>query len=148
MSVKKIIFGLGSNLGDKKSYLEKAVLELIERLELVNLKQSKILKNPALLLPDSPSEWNQEFFNIAVSAEIDLQKFSPEKILEIVKKIEVDLGRVDRGRWAPREIDIDILWIENLAVNLGRRLIIPHPELKNRDFFLKTIREIESDILS
>ena len=146
MQEKKIIFGLGSNLGDKKSCLEKAVLELVDRLELTNLKQSQIFKNPALLLPNSPPQWNQEFFNIAVSASIDLEKFAPEKILEIVKKIEVALGRQERGKWAPREIDIDILWIENVVVDLGIKLIIPHPELKNRDFFLKTIAEIEPNL--
>ena len=139
----KIIFGLGSNLGDKKSYLEKAVWELETRLSLKNLKQSQILKNPALLLPNSPLEWNQEFFNIAVSSDINLEKFPPEKILEIVKKIEKDLGRQERDRWAPREIDIDILVIENLTLDLGDKLVIPHRELLKRDFFLKTIAEIE-----
>ncbi len=145
MSQKKIIFGLGSNLGDKESYLNKAVTELENKLLLTNLKKSKILKNPALLLPGSPEEWNQEFFNIAVSADINLEKFPPEKILEIVKKIEKDLGRQERSKWAPREIDIDILAIENLTVKLGDKLIIPHPELQNRDFFLRTIKEIEPD---
>lgn len=143
--MKKIIFGLGSNLGNKKSYLEKAVVELENRLSLKNLKQSQILKNPALLLPNSPPDWDQEFFNIALSADIDLKKNSPEKILEIVKKIEVDLGRKERDKWAPREIDIDILVIENLVVHLGEKLIIPHPELQNRNFFLQTIKEIEPD---
>ncbi len=143
MLLTKIIFGLGSNLGDKISYLEQAVNQLESKLLLKNLKQSKILKNPALLLPNSPPEWNQEFFNIALSAEVDLEKFNPEKILEIIKEIEQNLGREKRDKWAPREIDIDILVIENLTVRLADKLIIPHPELQNRDFFLSTIREIE-----
>ena len=142
---KKIIFGLGSNLGDKNFYLNEAVAKLEAELLLTNLKKSKILKNPALLLPNSPKEWDQEFFNIAVSADIDLEKFSPEKILEIVKKIEKYLGRQERDKWAPREIDIDILTIENLRIKLGEKLIIPHHDLLNRDFFLKTIKDIEPD---
>ncbi len=146
-SVKKIIFGLGSNLGDKKSYLQKAVAELENRLYLQNLKQSKILKNPALLLPNSPQEWDQEFFNIALSADIDLEKFSPERILEIIKEIEKNLGRQERDKWAPREIDIDILVIENLVIDLGEKLKIPHSELFKRDFVIQTIKEIEPDIL-
>lgn len=145
MLLKKIIFALGSNLGDKESNLKKAVSQLESRLFLVEIKQSNILKNPALLLPNSPPEWDQEFFNIAVSGQIDIEKFTPEKILEIVKEIEKDLGRIDRGRWSPREIDIDILLIENVKVDLGDKLKIPHPELLNRDFFVKTVSEIEPD---
>ncbi len=144
-TIRKIIFGLGSNLGDKNFYLENAVARLETELFLTNLKKSKILKNPALLLPNSPKEWDQEFFNIALSADIDLEKFSPEKILEIVKKIEKDLGRKERDKWAPREIDIDILTIENLQIRIGEKLIIPHHDLLNREFFLKTIKDVEPD---
>jgi 2-amino-4-hydroxy-6-hydroxymethyldihydropteridine diphosphokinase len=145
MLIKRIIFGLGSNLGDKESYLNQAVKKLEEKLFLTDIKKSKILKNPALLLPNSPNEWNQEFFNIAVSSNVDLEKFSPEKILEIIGDIEKDLGRKESERWAPREIDIDILTIEELVINIGNKLIVPHYDLLNRDFFLQTIKEIEPD---
>ncbi len=96
-----------------------------------------------MLLPNSPAEWDVEFFNIAFSANIDSLKFSPEKILEIVKKIEKNLGRKEREKWSPREIDIDILAIGNLRINLGKKLTIPHPGLLERDFFIQTVREIE-----
>lgn len=143
--MKRIIFGLGSNLGDRNFYLNEAVKELEKKLLLTNPKRSKIFKNPALLLPDSPKSWNREFFNIAFSADIDLEKFSPQKILEIVKEIEKKLGRKLRKKWAPREIDIDILAIENLEIKIGKKLTIPHYDLLNRDFFFKTISEIEPD---
>ena len=142
--VKRIIFGLGSNLGDREFYLDSAVAELERELLLSNSRKSKIFKNPAMLLPNSPKEWNVEFFNIAFSADIDLQKFSPEKILEIVKEIEKNLGRKEREKWAPREIDIDILAIGDLRISLGDKLTIPHPGLFERDFFIQTVKEIES----
>lgn len=145
MLSKKIILGLGSNLGDKNLFLDKAVEALKNELFLTDIKRSKILKNPAMVLPNSPDEWNQEFFNIAVSGNVDLQKFSPEKILEIIKKIERDLGRKESDRWAPREIDIDILTIEDLVVKIEGKLIIPHYDLMNREFFLKTIKDIEPE---
>lgn len=145
MLIKRIIFGLGSNLGDKEFYLNQAVKKLEENLFLTDVKKSKILKNPALLLPNSPEEWSQEFFNISVSANVDLEKFSPEEILEIIGNIEKDLGRKESERWAPREIDIDILTIEELVINIGSKLIVPHYDLLNRDFFLQTIKEIEPD---
>jgi 2-amino-4-hydroxy-6-hydroxymethyldihydropteridine diphosphokinase len=145
--IKRIIFGLGSNLGDKNFYLDEATRELENHLFLTSLKKSSIFKNPAMLLPNSPKEWDQEFFNIALSADIDLEKFSPEKILEIVKNIEKKLGRKDSERWAPREIDIDILMIENLKINLGDKLKIPHAGLFEREFFLKTVAQIEPELL-
>jgi 2-amino-4-hydroxy-6-hydroxymethyldihydropteridine diphosphokinase len=144
---KRIIFGLGSNLGDRNFYLDKAVQSLVNQLFLGNLKKSKIFKNAAMLLPNSPTKWNCEFFNIALSADINLKKFPPLKILEIIKKIEKELGRQERSKWAPREIDIDILAIENLKISLGEKLTVPHKGLFERDFFIKTVLEIEPELL-
>lgn len=147
MTKQRIIFGLGSNLGDRKFYLNEAVCELENKLNLSNLKKSAIFKNPAMLLPNSPAEWNQEFYNIAFSADINSEKFPPQKILEIVKETEKKLGRIEREKWAPREIDIDILAIDLLQIHIDHKLTIPHSGLLERDFFLKTVAEIEPEIL-
>lgn len=147
MKNSRIIFGLGSNLGDRNFYLDEAVRELENQLFLSNSKKSKIFKNPAMLLPNSPSDWNREFFNIAFSADVNLEKFPPEKILEIVKKIEKKLGRIEREKWAPREIDIDILAIGELKIEIAEKLTIPHPGLFKREFFLMTVKEIEGEYL-
>jgi 2-amino-4-hydroxy-6-hydroxymethyldihydropteridine diphosphokinase len=140
---KRIIFCLGSNLGDKQKNLNLAEINLIQELKLTNLKKSSILQNKAMMLPDSPKEWDIDFLNIAISADIDLLKFSPLKILEICKNIEKKLGRQDRGKWAPREIDIDIAKIDDLKIDIDHKLTIPHPGIYDRDFFIKTISEIE-----
>jgi len=143
----RIIFGLGSNLGDREFYLDAAIKALCEELFLKNLKTSKILANPAMLLDNSPIEWNCEFLNIAFSADIDLEKFPPQKILEVIKKIEKKFGRDDSKKWAPREIDIDILAIDDLRIR-SKDLTVPHPGLFGRDFFIKTATEIESDLIA
>jgi 2-amino-4-hydroxy-6-hydroxymethyldihydropteridine diphosphokinase len=143
----RIIFCLGSNVGNRQFFLGQAVKFLQEKLELINLKQSSIFKNKALLLPNAPLEWDIDFYNLAFSADINLEKFSPLEILKITKKIEIDLGKINRGKWAPREIDIDIAAIDDLKINFGETLQIPHPQLFNRDFFYKTIAEIEPEIL-
>ena len=145
--IQRIIFGLGSNLGDREFHLEEAIYQLENNLNLKNPKKSKTLKNPAMLLPNSPKEWELEFLNMAFSADINLKEFAPEKILEIVKEIEKKIGRIDREKWAPREIDIDILAINDMHIHFAERLIIPHPGLIHRDFFLKTVEEIEPEIL-
>ncbi|MSP33940.1 MAG: 2-amino-4-hydroxy-6-hydroxymethyldihydropteridine diphosphokinase [Rickettsiales bacterium] len=146
----RIIFGLGSNLGDRENNLALAVDALSAKLSLTNIKKSKILTNKALLKPNAPKEWDLDFFNIAVSGDINLHNFSPERILEITQLIEKQLGRKDNDsdiKWAPRKIDIDILAIDNLQIDLGEKLKIPHHALRERDFFLKTVAEIESEWL-
>lgn len=144
---KRIVFGLGSNLGDRLKNLSRSVHLMEEKLELSSVKSSEIFQNKAMLLADSPPEWDMDFFNIAVSADIDLEKFNPEKILEIIKNIEKEIGRQVRQRWAPREIDIDILLIEDLKIHIDHKLTIPHPGLFKRDFFVKTVAEIEEELL-
>ena len=69
------------------------------------------------------------------------------KILEIIKKIEKEIGRKDSERWAPREIDIDILLIDEIFIAEKNILTIPHEGLFNRDFFYKTVEEIEPKLL-
>lgn len=150
MALQKIIFGLGSNLGNREENINRSVELLTKKLALTSIKKSHFFANPALLKAGSPPEWNLEFLNIAVSAKIDLAKFSPEVILEITQQIEREIGRKSnevKALWAPREIDIDILAIDNLQINLKGKLQIPHHALLERDFFVKTIAEIEKDWL-
>ncbi len=139
----KIIFGLGSNLGDRKFNLDCASTFLQQKLQLMELRKSTIFKNPALLKENSPKEWDIEFFNIALSARINLEQFPPQKILEVIKEIENELGRKPDAKWSPRPIDIDILIIEGTKIDLKDELVIPHYDLQNRDFFLVTMEEIE-----
>lgn len=145
--MNRIIFCLGSNIGDRQFYLDSTCDLLVKKLHLQNIKKSSVLENSALLLPGSPLAWDIDFYNIALSADIALDKFPPLEILRITRKIEIDSGKINRGKWAPREIDIDIIAIDNLKFDFGTTLQIPHPQLFNRDFFLKTINEIEPEIL-
>ncbi len=142
--MKRIIFGLGSNLGDRKQHLQKAVDLLIADFALKNIKQSDFFANKALLKEDSPKDWDIEFLNIALSGDINYDLFDATKILSAIKLIEEKIGRKNNGLiWAPREIDIDILAIDDLIIDLGPKLQIPHKGLLKRDFFLKTFSEIE-----
>jgi 2-amino-4-hydroxy-6-hydroxymethyldihydropteridine diphosphokinase len=100
-----------------------------------------------MLPPQAPSDWDKVFCNVAISADIDVKIFTPLKILEVIKKIEKQIGRHDSKRWAPREIDIDILLIGELFYEEKNLLKIPHEGLFNRDFFYKTVEEIEPKLL-
>jgi 2-amino-4-hydroxy-6-hydroxymethyldihydropteridine diphosphokinase len=76
-----------------------------------------------------------------------MNKFSVEQILMIVKKIEEEIGRKSSERWSPREIDIDILMIDQLIYKKDDLINVPHIGLFQRDFFYLTTQEIEPQML-
>lgn len=145
--IVRIIFGIGSNLGDRYKNIENSIKYLTQSFFLENIKISKFLKNKAMLPSNAPKSWNKEFINIAISGDINFCEFDAIKILATIKEIEKKIGRKDRKRWAPREIDIDILMIGDKSIVINDLLIVPHQGLLERDFFLKTVLEIEPELL-
>lgn len=80
----------------------------------------------------------QDFCNAVVEINTRLD---PWVLLTCCQSIEKQQGRVRKKRWGPRVIDIDIIIFNNRKIN-SRRLKIPHPHFKNRDFVLKPLLEI------
>jgi 2-amino-4-hydroxy-6-hydroxymethyldihydropteridine diphosphokinase len=134
-----IILGLGSNQGDREVYLQKAINAL--KAIFTDFRVSRMRESAALLPEGAAPEWNTPFLNMAVGGETDL---SPQDLLKTIKEIEKDLGRVNRGRWGPREIDIDILIYHDQIMNT-ENLTIPHPELLKREFALLPLLELVPD---
>jgi 2-amino-4-hydroxy-6-hydroxymethyldihydropteridine diphosphokinase len=135
-----IILGFGSNIGERREYMQAAVRCLQESgVEIVAV--STVYESPALLKPDAPEEWQQPFLNMAVRVATDL---SPQDLLKQIKMIEQKIGRKDRGVWAPREIDIDILAYGNLYIDEDN-LKIPHVALCSRAFAILPFAEIAPD---
>jgi 2-amino-4-hydroxy-6-hydroxymethyldihydropteridine diphosphokinase len=79
-----------------------------------------------------------DFLNAAALTTTEL---APEKLLDELLAIESSLGRVRRERWGPRVIDLDVLWIEGVAVETPR-LVVPHPHLLERAFALAPLLEL------
>lgn len=131
-----VVIGLGSNVGNREAMLDAAVEALSGVLS--NMRVSSRMETPALLLEGSPPEWNTLFLNMAVAGECAL---SPRELLVFLKNLEVQLGRKDRGRWAPREIDLDILLFDDVVMN-DPDLVIPHPEMWKREFVVKPLAEL------
>lgn len=145
--MKKIIaFNLGSNVGNREKNLNLAISNLINDFGLTDVKKSRIFESKAMLLEDSPKEWDKKFYNLSLCAKISLDRFPPEKIISKIKMIEKEVGRIERGKWSPREIDIDILLIEGVKINdTKENIVIPHYDLENREFFVKTLEEVLPD---
>jgi len=137
----KVVLGLGSNVGDRESYLDQAKTMLEDGKVITNIVLSSCYETEALLLPNAPDEWNMPYLNRALSG---ATSYNPENLLIAIKHIEETLGRQDRGRWSPREIDIDILAYGNEVVTL-RHLRIPHSMLLERAFALVPFAQIWPD---
>jgi 2-amino-4-hydroxy-6-hydroxymethyldihydropteridine diphosphokinase len=132
----KIALGLGSNLGNRQNNLNNAITKLSTILD--NITVSSILNNRAMLLPGSPKEWDVDFLNCVITAECDIE---PKQLLQKIKKIEQDMGRITKEKWEPRLIDIDILLYNDLYLKT-KNLTIPHSGLLERDFAIGLLAEI------
>ncbi len=130
--MKTAFLGLGSNIEDRTFFIFKAIEEIKKYIKV--LKVSTVYESKPWGVEDQPS-----FLNCVIKAETNMP---PEELLNLVKKTEKKVGRIDRFRWGPREIDIDILLYEDSVVDLPH-LKVPHPFLVERDFFLYPLIEID-----
>ena len=131
-----IYLALGTNLGDRLVNLRAAINALPPDINV--LAESKIYETPPWGYEDQPT-----FLNMAVKCETDLDAAS---LLKRLKQIEVEVGRVESFRWGPRQIDIDILFYDDLILE-SESLTIPHPRLHERAFVLIPLADIAVDFV-
>ena len=136
MHIAYICFG--SNIGDRLSYIQNAILSL-SKTQGITLQKISSLYKTAPVGYDAQAD----FLNCVVAIETCL---SPLTLLHIIKDIETQVGRQHRARWGPREIDMDILIYEDVCLNTST-LIIPHPEMHHRRFVLVPFSEIVPDLV-
>lgn len=127
-----IILLLGSNLGDKRDMLERAVQAIGLQVGQV-YRSSGLYETDAWGLEDQPSYYNQVLW-----VRTSLQ---PMQVLEATQAIEQQLGRERRIKWGARIIDIDILY-HGSQVSEHPRLRLPHPFLHERRFTLVPLAEV------
>jgi 2-amino-4-hydroxy-6-hydroxymethyldihydropteridine diphosphokinase/dihydropteroate synthase len=132
-----LYLGLGSNLGDRRAHLSRALERLAAHgIELV--RASPVVESPAMLPDDAPVDWNRPFLNLVAHCRSELP---PLGVLDGLKAIERELGRVDRGRWAPRPIDLDLL-LYGRETFADERLRVPHPGIVERAFVLTPLASL------
>lgn len=134
-----VILGLGSNKGDRTEYLRAAISLL--RGVLSDMRVSTVYESKALLPKGASSDWDRLFLNMAVAGHSSL---SPEALLAELKAMEKNLGRKPAMAWSPREIDLDILAMDQIVFDTPA-LHVPHPELLNRDFALVPFVDLAPD---
>ena len=136
--MKSAYLGLGSNLGNRMAFLRSGRDALANRSAIVVIQAASVYETKAV---GGPPE-NPFFLNTALQIETSL---TPQQLLATCLAIEDEFGRSRPVRWAPRTLDIDILFYADQVI-CEENLSIPHPRLQERPFVLAPLQEIAPDL--
>jgi 2-amino-4-hydroxy-6-hydroxymethyldihydropteridine diphosphokinase len=133
-----VYFSLGSNLGNRLSNLQNALVEIKKSIGHIT-SCSSVYSTEAVGF-----ETDAEFLNICVKCDT---KYNPEEVLFKIGIIENELGRVRNKveRYSSRTIDIDIILFNDYQIQ-SENLQIPHSEYHNRLFVLLPLIEIGPEL--
>ena len=129
---------LGSNIGDRKKYLEQAISMINEAIGKIQSKSS--------LYETAPWGFDDKnnFLNLVIKVETSLQ---PENLLKEILQIEKIIGRIrTKEKYSSRVIDIDILFYDKKIIH-SENLVIPHPLMHERKFVLIPLAEIAGQFI-
>jgi 2-amino-4-hydroxy-6-hydroxymethyldihydropteridine diphosphokinase len=130
--------GIGSNVGDRLSYLQQAVNHLSRLPDTYVTGVSRVYMTEPFGDPDQ-----ERYFNAVVEVRTSLD---PAELRTRCKAIEHELGRPDQyRRWSPRTIDLDILLYGDLCID-SDLLVIPHAEMQRRKFVLVPLLDIANPL--
>jgi 2-amino-4-hydroxy-6-hydroxymethyldihydropteridine diphosphokinase len=132
----KAVISLGSNIGDKFSYLQTAVNEITDLSGSEIIICSSVYKTKPVGF-----EQQEDFLNAVLILETE---FSAEELLLKLLLIELNLGRQRSIKWGPRTIDLDLIDFEKSIVNT-EKLTLPHPRAFERCFVLKPWNDIDEN---
>jgi 2-amino-4-hydroxy-6-hydroxymethyldihydropteridine diphosphokinase len=134
----RAFLGLGSNVGSREQYLNRAASALKKVRDTRVVWASPVYETDAVGKTDQP-----KFLNAVVEIETSLP---PKEMYEEVKALEKSLGRTPGERWGPREIDIDILVYDGVVVQ-DESLTVPHAEMEKRKFVLVPLCELAPELV-
>ncbi|MDD5439408.1 MAG: 2-amino-4-hydroxy-6-hydroxymethyldihydropteridine diphosphokinase [Candidatus Omnitrophica bacterium] len=126
--------GIGSNLGDRQANIDTALVVLEHSGKVRITRRSSIYETEPVGGPPQG-----KYLNGVIEIETDLM---PYDLLNLLKGIERNLGRVPNVRCGARVIDLDILLYGDVKVD-DEALTIPHPRMNEREFVLRGLREID-----
>ncbi len=131
--IEKVVLGFGSNVGSRLNNIQSAI-------KIISLTEGFNLIASSSVYETEPWGFKKQrkFLN---SCAVFLCRLSHREVLKTVKSAERTIGRVSRGKWQAREIDVDVLFYGNRIVKAGS-LVIPHPFIQERNFVLKPLVEL------
>ena len=131
---------LGSNVGERLCHLNEALAKLGTAIQIQ--AASAVYETAPMYVEDQPA-----FFNAAICAQTDL---SPTALLALLKRTEREVGRQDRARYGPREVDLDLIAYGSLeyrfAVSGQTILQLPHPKTGERRFVLQPLFDLDPNL--
>lgn len=133
--LRKVVYMLGSNLGDRLDNLQGAIDELAATPDVIIVDVSSVYETEAI---GGPAD-NPPFLNAAVVAETTLE---PRTLLERALAIEDAFDRVREEANGPRTLDVDLLVVGNTVLD-SAELTLPHPRAHQRAFVLVPWAEID-----
>ena len=131
---RRVLLGLGSNLGDRRRLLRDAIDSLPGVAKVSGVYETDPIGGPAE---------QGKYLNLVVAIDSDA---TPRQLLGMCHRLESAAGRVRGERWGPRQLDIDILWIDGETV-AEDDLIVPHPRMWDRRFVLVPLADVAPELL-
>ena len=133
MAPTSVAIALGSNLGNRRVFIRRAMYELSRFVSIVRVS-SLWETEPVAAPPGSP-----RFLNAVIAGHTRL---AAEDLLTRLLEIETRLGRRRRHRNEPRVIDLDLIFYDATLLR-SRRLTLPHPRYREREFVMGPLRELD-----
>ena len=130
---------MGSNLGDREKELAAALDKVGEVPGLEIVATSAIYVSNAV---DMEGE-NPSFLNQVIMVEYI---YPANELLSSLERIEHKMGRMNKGDYKPRAIDLDILLFGEQQIHT-ERLTVPHPKLLERGFAMIPLTQIDPELV-
>ena len=139
LNIKNIAYiGIGSNVGVQINKIDYAI-------ELIDSNPSCEVESVSSIYESSPygDIIQGEFFNAVFKIKT---YFELKELFKFLKLVEQQVGRKVTTKWGPREIDLDILFFNDLVFS-DEEITVPHKDLLNRDFVLVPLSEIAPELI-
>lgn len=138
-SLTTAYIALGSNLGDRLDLLRQARARLAGHPQIGGCDSSPIYETDPVGGPPGQGRYLNAVLRVTTT-------LPPEPLLDLILRIETDLGRERNVRWAARTIDLDLLLYDDLVMTTPH-LILPHPRLHQRAFVLEPLAALAPDVI-
>jgi 2-amino-4-hydroxy-6-hydroxymethyldihydropteridine diphosphokinase len=130
---RRALLALGSNLGDRRAHLQRAVDSLPDVVDVSPVYETDPVGGP-------PGQG--AYLNAVVRPHTAL---SPHPLLVAAHRAEAAAHRRREQRWGPRTLDVDVLWVDGETVDTPE-LVVPHPRMWERGFVLVPLADVAPDV--
>jgi 2-amino-4-hydroxy-6-hydroxymethyldihydropteridine diphosphokinase len=131
--MRRAFLGLGSNLGERLTYLRNAVDAIPDLVAVSSLYETDPVGGPE----------QEPFLNMVVQLDTAM---TAHELLDLCRTLEAQAARVRVVRWGPRTLDVDLLYIDGESVN-EPDLEVPHPRMRERAFVMVPLGELAPDLV-